>query len=313
MVPHPVVIIHGMGESHTPGYSQVLQDHLAKQLDAAAGQLRYYEVNWSDIGRAEERDLLDKGILPQSWFSFNPFNLLGMAAESMDKVSGLSNDFRRFMVTSIGDVFTYLTLVGKREIQERLKAQILAARDDQLQAGVKIPYISIIAHSLGSVVAYDLARYFELTPEGRQEIGAARLANFFSFGSPLALFSLLEYKQEQAPVANQQGLLADGQTDQEYQHPYSRRGISLDLPEGKWLNFYDQQDPIATPLDTLYANAPVPASQRLPSRVVDLAVQTGVLHSHTRYWENGEVAQEIAKQLKATLAVLQPATEQAAG
>ena len=305
MVPHPVIIIHGMGESHTPGYSQAFQDRLATQLDAAPGQLRFYEVNWSDIGRVEERDLLDtKGILPQSWFSFNPFNLLGMAAETADKLSGFSNDLRRFLVTSVGDVFTYLTPIGKREIQDRLKLRILAARDDQIRAGVAVPYISIVAHSLGSVVAYDLARYFELTPEGRQEIGAARLANFFSFGSPLALFSLLEYKQEQASAANRQGLLADGQTDREYRHPYSRRGIALDLPEGKWLNFYDQQDPLATPLNAVYASAPVPPNGRPSSPVIDIAVQTGVLHSHTRYWENGEVTEEIAKQLNATLAAL---------
>lgn len=309
MAPHPVIIIHGMGELHTAGYSQVLQDNLAKYLGDAANQVRFYEVNWSDIGRQEEQDLIDnKGVLPSNWFSFNPLNLLGIAVDGVDKLSGLSNDLRRFLITSIGDVFTYLTLIGKREIQQRLKEQIFAARDAQLAAGVVTPYLSIIAHSLGSVVAYDLARYFELTSEGRAEIGRVRLANFFTFGSPLALFSLLEYKQDQAPGANQQGLLADGQSDQEYAHPYSRRGIHLDFAQGKWLNFYDQQDPIATPLNTLYATAPVPPGDSAPSPVDDIGVQTGTLHSHTRYWENDELTQKIADQLKRTLKALAAGT-----
>jgi hypothetical protein len=201
------------------------------------------------------------------------------------------------MISSIGDVFTYLTLPGKRDIQERLKQQIFAARDAQIAEGIAPPhYVSVLAHSLGSVVIYDLARYFGDTPEGRQEIGTAALANLITFGSPLALFSLLEYGQNraEAPI-DQQTVLADGQSDQRKAHPYSARGINLDLPQGVWLNFYDQQDVIACTLHDLYTPQ---------NNVQDIPVQTGVQYAHTAYWENDQMAQTIAKQFQKTLAAI---------
>jgi hypothetical protein len=294
--PHHVIVIHGMGEHrHSAGYSKPLQERIAKAMGPTAAQIHYHEVTWSDIGYAEEEELLEKNILPEEWSSFNFGHLGDSILEKVDQWRGISNQFRRFLIRSIGDVFTYLTLPGKRDIQERLKQQIFAARDAQIAAGVPAPhYVSVLAHSLGSVVIYDLARYFGDTPEGRQEIGTGKLANLITFGSPLALFSLLEYGQNRAgaPI-DQQTILSDGQSDQHQPHPYSGRGIVLDLPEGAWLNFYDQQDAIACTLHDLY----VPQNN-----VQDIPVQTGVQQAHTAYWENNQMAEAIAKQFQKTLA-----------
>lgn len=294
---HHVIVIHGMGEGdRSEGYSLPLQKLIAKHMGAAADSLCYHEVNWADIGQAEETQLLGQNILPSKWHPFDIFQLGDSLMEGVDRMRGMSTEFRKFLINSIGDVFTYLTLPGKQAIQERVKQKIFAARIAQIAAGIPAPhYVSVLAHSLGSVVIYDLARYFGETEAGREEIGTAALANLFTFGSPLALFSLLEYGQNSRSAGTVPSVLADGQSAQHDPHPYSRRGIRLDLPAGAWLNFYDQQDAVACTLHDLYTPQ---------NDVRDRPVQTGVLHAHTHYWKNDDMAREIAEQLKRTLDVL---------
>jgi hypothetical protein len=310
---HHVVIIHGMGllREDSASYSKPLRERILQQMGDAAGRLVFHEVNWSSVGQTEEDALLRRNILPKQRYTFNLRHPLDSVLEAIDHMRGVSNELRSFLVGSIGDVFTYLTEFGKSDIQQRLKDAIFTARDQQAQAGVPAPhYISIMAHSLGSVVTYDLARYFGDTREGRADVGSAQLANLFTFGSPLALFSLLEYGQERQPSTEAPpSVLSDGQSDQvgerQRKHPYSTRGIKLNLASGKWLNFYDQQDPVACTLHDLYSPRS-PSDDRSP--VEDIALQTGVVHAHTAYWENDELAAAIAKQLLATLNVLDGTT-----
>jgi len=62
----------------------------------------------------------------------------------------------------------------------------------------------------------------------------------------------------------------------------------------KWLNFYSPNDPIAYPLQQLFTNC---ANLKTPT---DVEVDTGwSIKSHTGYWENMDVAKEIAKILSA--------------
>lgn len=306
MATHPIVIIHGVGDQR-PGYSQALQEALAGRLGAAAAALSYHEVYWADIGQPVEDALIGKGILPDHWPGFDLRHPIDSVVEVADRAMHMSTDFRRFIFGSIGDVMIYLTPQGKAEITGRLKEAILAACAPEFQQGVATPWVTVVAHSLGSVVMYDVARYFGATAAGRAEIGAAGLANIFTFGSPLALFSLLEYGQEAAKgveaAAQQQLLLGDGTSAKPYTHPYSQRGIPIDLPDGRWLNFYDQQDPFASLLGNLY---PPGEDQRSARPIEDIAVQTGTRHAHTYYWQNDEVADRIAEQLKATLAAIRP-------
>jgi hypothetical protein len=299
---HHVVIVHGMGNRRSDelGYSLPLQRGIAGHLGEESARIQFHEVNWSDIGQLEEDRLLEEKILPDQWHSFDFFKLGDSLLESFDRATGLSNQLRNFLVSSVGDVFTYLTTAGKQIIQARLKQKIFQARDAQIAAGDPAPhFVSIAAHSLGSVVTYDLARYFGDSPDGQLEIGSARLANLFTFGSPLALFSLLEYGQNRQVVGDgaieMLGVLSDGQSPQVDPHPYSKRGIRLDFQQGKWLNFYDQQDVIACTLAQLYGHA---------APIDDIPVQTGSIHAHTSYWGNDEMARQIAAQLRLTLAAL---------
>jgi pimeloyl-ACP methyl ester carboxylesterase len=199
--------------------------------------------------------------------------------EALDKLFGASVEMRRFLLTGLGDVLIYLTTRGEREIQYRLTKTIL---DIRARLGATDPgrprYVSIVAHSLGSVVAYDVAA--RLAGEYSELVSGLGLSHFFTLGSPLALFSLLEYRNP------------------EDSH-YRARGVLLDRQDrsGEWLNFYDQQDVAAFLLAKVYP--PIPGVRGRHYTIQDIRVQTGTFHAHTNYWANEVVAREIAKRLRA--------------
>ena len=109
-------------------------------------------------------------------------------------------------------------------------------------------YVSIIAHSLGSVIAYDVAA--RLASEYSELVSGLALSHLFTLGSPLALFSLLAYRNP-------------GETH------YSERGVLLDRPDqsGVWLNFYDQQDVASFLLEKVYPPGQMCAGDTIRSRI----------------------------------------------
>lgn len=282
-----VIAIHGMGKlrRERTQYSLPLQRNIRKHFGVSdPNALKFWEVNWSDIGEAEERDLIEnKNVLPDA--SVPGAGALWpphyVAGELVDSVLGVSEQVRRFLFTHIGDVFVYLTDEGGSEISQRLLDKIQEVRTAVMDQYPERDqhYVSIVAHSLGSVITYDVAAY--LGDERPEEVAGLGLSHLFTFGSPLALFSLLNYGGD-APN-------------------YQRRGVLLDRlavdGTGEWLNFYDQQDPLAFPLKDVY-----PPQPDIPKRnftIQDIRVQTGTFRAHTGYFGNDVIAREIAKRLRA--------------
>ncbi len=278
-----VIVIHGIGDLRKvgPQYSVELQRNIRKHFGASdPDALEFHEVDWSDIGYDLAQELIvEKQVIPHNEIPRSWLPLRHGVGELLDKLFGASVEFRRFLLTGVGDALIYRTGRGEREIQYRLIKTIL---DLRARIGATDPrrprYVSIIAHSLGSVIAYDVAA--RLGGEYSELVAGLGLSHYFTLGSPLALFSLLGYREP------------------EEQH-YSERGVLLDRPDrsGEWLNFYDQQDVAAFLLARVY-----PARPGVPGRhytIQDVRVQTGTFHAHTNYWANDEVAREIAKRLRA--------------
>ena len=279
-----VIVIHGIGDLRKADqpYSQPLQDNIRKHFGVdAPDALAFHEVNWSDIGDEEENELIRrKKVLPDATLpgagSLWPLNhALG---EVLDSMLNASEQARRFMLTGVGDALIYLTSKGGTAIRQRLIDVVLNVRE---QVMAQYPertnhYVTIVAHSLGSVVAYDTCAL--LASELREQVSGLGLSHFITMGSPLALFTLLQY---------------GGRATH-----YARRGVYLDRPDasGQWLNFYDQQDPIAFPLKHVYP--PLPGVPGRTYTIQDQRVQTGTFHAHTNYFNNDRIAAEIAKRLR---------------
>ena len=278
-----VIVIHGIGALRAEGksYSAPLQQNIRKHFGVAdPDALAFHEVNWSDIGDALEAELIvAKKVIPPNPSPRPWLPLRHGVGELLDRWLGVSHEFRTFLLTGIGDTLIYRTPRGEREIQYRLLRTILDVREGLGATDPRRPrYVSIIAHSLGSVIAYDVAA--QLGGRYRELVTGLGLSHFFTLGSPLALFSLLAYRNPE-------------------ESHYSERGVLLDRPDqsGEWLNFYDQQDVVAFLLERVY-----PPKLNTPGRhytIQDIRVQTGTFHAHTNYWTNDDVARELAKRLRA--------------
>lgn len=277
-----VIVIHGIGAMRGPDavYSLPLQRNIRRYFGIDDPEaLRFYEVNWSDIGDPEQNRLIrDLGVIPPARWPSPTSSLRHALGDVGDKLLHVSSDLRRFLFTSVGDTLIYQTERGRREIQGRLLSTILEVRQALGATDRNRPrYVSIIAHSLGSVVSYDVAAL--LGGPLRSEVVGLGLSHFFTLGSPLALYSLLEYH------------------DAKDAH-YRSRGIYLDRPDGRgsWLNFYDQQDVVACLLEQVYP--PQPNVPGRSYRIEDIRVETGTFHAHVSYWRSKQVAEAIAAKLR---------------
>ena len=159
---------------------------------------------------------------------------------------------KRLMIGYFGDALFYLSSNGQR-VRSALKSEILAILKNDRSAE-----FSIVAHSLGSVIAFDLlcdSRFQALMSRRRIVI-----KNFFTVGSPLALFRLR----------------ADGRVKEKVRVPI--RGI--------WINIYDRRDIVGSGLSRFFPQC----------RDFEVKVHgANVLTAHLKYFEDADILSEILK------------------
>lgn len=201
---------------------------------------------------------------------------------------------RRFGMRFMGDVIAYRGADVYDEIHGTLA--------DALRAHV-MPgsgHVSIIAHSLGAVIASDFVydHTLKVGRSFRDEFGAS-LVNIFTLGSPLALFAM-------------QSCCGDGRAfDPEDILDRFDRPIRVESSTGVWLNLYGRGDIIGYPIkwvNRAYREAVT----------ADLAVEVGsfLTHwtplSHGEYWSDEDVVRPIAEKLAIDFAAINLGLEGAA-
>ena len=254
---HHLILLHGMGEFEIEQrfygpFESLLREEVAKKgedFDQTVTLHRIYyteavkDVKWAVFHRAFPEY---HGILPPMF----------------DKQIGFG---RYFLTVFMGDVVSYSSGEGERRLRNFVYRQLdKIVRKDAAS-------FSILAHSLGSIIAYDYL--FDLFGKGRSKRrkvrtdGRQRLEHFFTTGSPIALFLL-----RKAHLMLDVSALASNP-------------IGLHPPKGQWINFWDRQDVVAYPLERFF-----------PRVVKDRLVDTGslIFNSHLGYWHNREVAEAVA-------------------
>jgi hypothetical protein len=195
----------------------------------------------------------------------------------LSRVAGLDK-IRRQMITSLGDIMIYKSEFWGQQIRNMLAETI------EPHVGTE-DVVSLVAHSLGSVVAFDTI-YYNASNNPKWIESHFRPANLFTMGSPIALFSMdLDRETGKQPLQ-----YAPGPTPETPDIPDSPP-LQLVREGGVWYNFLDAQDIIAFPLGLLFeGNFPVE----------DIVVQTGTnpRKAHDGYWSNDEVADVISSRLK---------------
>jgi len=290
MTKHILFFIHGMGESYSENQYDVLWTGIAKAyceqcqmpIDIFNNQFERVFINWQSVTSDAEITIFDAAFPQLEVTQKNlPFS------DVMHPIRGI----RKFITFFMGDVAAYVS-----ENDNNIRSTVWQQMEPYVSKG--LPY-SIIAHSLGSIIVFDyLFNLFEennlFLPqseglEHQSELSVNKISqlgvNFrhlFTLGSPIGLFLL-----------RKGDLWKDGKKFNSIKNP-----VNDDIEKGikrTWLNFYDEQDVIAYPLENLFSLN----TTRPKGSIKDILVNTGwfAVDSHTRYWENQQVAVEISQVL----------------
>jgi len=266
--PHVIVLaIHGIGDT-ARGYS----DHLRKAVSPWNTGAYWAECLWSNIpGEAAHAHWTEISAHGRGAGLLTPFFWL------------LRMNPRLFLYRFASDVLIYLSPIGpqiRRRVMDALKFRFA------VHTNCEVPhYLDVVAHSLGTVIAYDILRDAHqdasLNPGAGETTvvcsqGGAKLLlrNVMTLGSPLALMWHFE------PNRYPQFVSAPD--------PFNTSGV--------WLNFHDSKDLLAFPLERLF-NDPLPSERT----VEDIRVSNTKLphpgRAHTRYWQSNSVATQISREL----------------
>ncbi len=268
-----VIIVHGIGTPQ-PGYAQPLiagltekfSFHLQKTLPMRVepkDNLIIREVIWDDVLAANQEKLavlLKKGFIQHKNKGLREI-LSKVFAFATNWILRLRTDFA---AEAISDVIGYKNNEAYPQIQQRLLDAINSLRGEEREAGEK-QHLTIISHSLGTVISSDFV--YDRLKAGGTFHDQFLFSNFFTLGSPLALFAL------------------------QYGIELFKSPVHLEEAAGQWMNIFDLDDPIAYPLKNL--------NEAYDKAVtVDREVNTGGFGvSHTRYFQNPVVQDVIAEKL----------------
>lgn len=275
-MPHNLIFIHGMGEGSSIAEYRMLFDAIETAYNDRTNsnifknKFALQGVEWQSVTLHPEKTIYETAFATKA--NNGRKNAIDILVDPI-------RTLRYFMTFFAGDIIAY-TAENDNGIRNKVWAEMypIITNDE--------PY-SIIAHSLGSVIAFDyLYKLFDkseplydtpgLTAE-QMENCKTSFRHFVTMGSPIGLFLLRQGKLWSGtnpafstvvnPVQNQDGI------------------------ERQWLNFYDKQDIVAYPLQDIMKR-----NQQNIALPIDICVDTGdlIMNSHTGYWSNMEVADDIA-------------------
>ena len=275
-----VLSLHGIGRTK-PGYSaplvRALTARLERRLGPEAGRhatsVVFEEVNWSAALQAAENRLW-KRLRPMASLHWHPL--------------------RHFMLDFAADAIAYQPIHSDRSAYDSIHGEVAASLARlAARAGASAP-LCVIAHSLGTVIAsnylYDLMKKGNsfMSPRVSAAINGTplergeTLALFYTMGSPIALWSL-RYPDFGVPIT--------------FPQPYLTRHHPSVTP--RWINFYDPDDVIGSPLRPLNARYAAAVTEDRPVDVGSWLTRWNPL-SHTGYWNDKRVADLISIDIAAT-------------
>lgn len=220
---------------------------------------------------------------------------------------------RPTMMHGFGDIFYYVSTEGKWAVRNTVLSQLRQYIECNCskESNNKIS-LTLIGHSAGSVIAFDLLHYifmdedkinniFAKTEKGSEsdvnefkrnlkyfhkiKDGSFRLRMLVTLGSPI---SMLMYRSHKLIDTLASG---DCLNPEHYGLDSVVKEYPLKLDTPRWINIWDQDDPISWPI------SPVMDHHRLVmDQYVDVSDKIG--KAHNEYWKHKKVHQAIAKYWK---------------
>lgn len=156
---------------------------------ANQGALKRYKDGWLDIVRAKAQEIG------------------GNVLDEVKELFGIDEVADKFLKKKFQDLYTYYHNADKRaELRSRLIETVMKNRDNR---------IMLVAHSMGSIIAYDVLRLI-----GKQE-PSVKIDHFVTIGSPLGIPHVRYKITEESPLVRTPSIVS------------------------KWSNLADRRDPVA--------------------------------------------------------------------
>lgn len=235
----------------------------------------------------------------------------------------------------VGDAAAYINRKNSSEVIEQLNQQMRDNGLDKARAGDRLHLVThswgtIILFDIlfaerwndENMPGYESAmairkRFYGIDPEPEKGVS---LASIHTMGSPIAFFSLLDVVKGEEQAKGKMELTQNqarqsASLDITPQLQYLLNNLSKNLSGGNkllWRNYIHPGDPVAWPLNPLIyslvdglskivdmqdilTNINWLESLMLPFSQTPLALVLDAESAHTKYWDNVQIAQEIAK------------------
>ncbi len=226
------------------------------------------------------------------------------------------NQMRKIMMFGFGDMFYYVSTSGKWAVRSAVAEQIANHIQSNVPEDNAIS-LSLIGHSAGSVIAFDLLYYLFITDkkfnshswleelgkvqdEAKKKEDVASLVKNLSYlrnlikaqklrlrllvtlGSPI---SMLMYRGDSLVELLAAGKVLD---PAEYGLESEIPGNNLIKGRPRWVNYWDKDDPISWPVESIMGNT---------SLVKDdyIDVSDSVAKAHNEYWTSDKIHASIAE------------------
>jgi len=270
MAGHPlnIFVIHGIGD-----YQNVvgeLDRDLAVEVRRSLGELsaRYR------LPAAPNAPLLN--IIPGRWASI-PEGLLKELEQRL--FNGRLDRLRAFAMRLMGDVIAYQGLAVYEEVHRALAYALRSRLKPESR------HLTVIGHSLGSVIASDFL-YDHTRRRGsrfRDHFGVD-FVNFFTLGSPLVLYAA------RSPACTS-GSFGAGRVVDGFDAP-----VHVESATGVWLNIYSEDDVVGYPLKSVNDAYGASVTADVVTDAGNVFTRWNPL-SHGAYWTEPAVLAMIADKL----------------
>lgn len=305
------MFIHGVmpdeqGAKHTADYD-ALHGGVGNELGEGSSWSRAERVDiewgWNFDGAPQPQGhrLLTKA--EHSLFPKVLEDLFSPSDPTLNPARLVVNRLRELMLFGIGDVFYYVSEDGKYTLREAVAKQLQEQLGDTLTSDEHLLSLTLVGHSLGSVVAFDLAfwlfwdqqhRYLRdgidaqtqallETLRAKAQQGRLRIRRLFTFGSPIALLAMRSNTVLEI-------LAGDDRIDPRHhgllQNPPA---FEEQLSALRWVNVLDRDDPIAWPVRPLM-KAP---GEVVQDAYIDVSDRPAVAHG--KYWRHPDVHAKLAE------------------
>ncbi|MFC1514927.1 hypothetical protein ACFL5X_03400 [Candidatus Omnitrophota bacterium] len=271
-----VFIVHGIGvnqEGYADSFIKAIRDKFNSQIneilesnDNFTEQLNIKPIVWDNVLGEKQKKLkayLEKQFVIGKIHIRSSSKFIKVLISIGYLILKLIDRFVRtsFVSEFIGDVISYKDRDAWSQIYNIISDEL-----NNLNVGAAKENLTLVAHSLGTVISADCIRD-QQEASGRLHEKVI-LSNFFTMGSPIALFSL-----DYAPSGT------------------FKKPIKIEDEYGKWINLLDDNDPIGysiKDLDEDYRNAVF----------IDKKVDVGCYGiAHIKYWTDEEVHKIISRKL----------------